>query len=70
MKLRAALARNVGRVRRSRGLSQEALAASAGLDRTYISAIERSKYSITIDVLEKLSAALDVDPRDLLTDAG
>lgn len=66
MKLRAHVARNLKRLRLQAGLSQEALADAAGLDRTYVSALERCRYAATVDVLERLSVALDVDPIELL----
>ncbi|MGE3871344.1 MAG: helix-turn-helix domain-containing protein [Parvibaculaceae bacterium] len=66
MNIREEFARNLRRVRRLRGLSQEALAHDAGVDRTYISALERSVYSATIDMIEKLAAVLAVEPAELL----
>src|SRR3546814_1047674 len=39
------LAKNLRLLRTSRGFSQEALADVAGIDRTYVSALERRKYS-------------------------
>lgn len=51
-------------VRRHRELmriSQEELAARAGLDRTYISGIERNKRNPTLKVLQRLSDALGAD---------
>jgi len=47
-------------------LSQEALAYEAGVDRTYISALERGVYSATIDMVEKLATVLGVDAATLL----
>ena len=43
-------ANNVKKYRTERGLSQEAFAEKAGLHRTYISAIEREKRSIALDM--------------------
>jgi transcriptional regulator with XRE-family HTH domain len=36
------------------------------IDRTYISALERARYSATIDIVDKLAKALDIDPGALL----
>jgi transcriptional regulator with XRE-family HTH domain len=47
-------------------MSQEELAYAASIDRTYVSAIERAKYATSIDVLERVASALDVDPIELL----
>lgn len=46
------------RLRKERGWSQEALADEAGLDRTYISGIERRVKNPTITVIERVAAAL------------
>ncbi|MFA4846395.1 MAG: helix-turn-helix transcriptional regulator [Patescibacteria group bacterium] len=40
------------------GLSQEALAARAGMHRTYIGMIERAEKNITLENIEKLTKAL------------
>lgn len=54
-------------VRLSAGLSQEALAHLAGLDRTYIGGIERSERNVSIDNIEKIADALKVDVAILLS---
>ncbi len=66
MTSRENLARNLRSLRTSRGLSQEALAHIAGIDRTYVSALERRKYSISIDRLDQLAKPLGVEPHVLL----
>ncbi len=48
------------------GLSQEALADKAGLDRTYISSCERGLRNVTLTSLAQLGAALGVEPWRLL----
>jgi transcriptional regulator with XRE-family HTH domain len=53
-------------IRRSRGLSQEELAYRAGLDRTYISALERCLYNASIDVVDRLARELGTEAADLL----
>ena len=68
MRLRRIFARNLRAVRGARGMSQEALADAAKLDRTYISALERELYSASIDTVERLAQALSVPPDDLLAD--
>lgn len=57
---------NLRRIRKDRGWSQEDLAEASGLDRTYISGIERGKRNPTVLVLEKIAAGLGTDPVDLL----
>lgn len=66
MEIREVLARNLRICRQERGLSQEELAHRAGIDRTYISALERCVYAASIDVVGQLAEALGVDPADLL----
>lgn len=58
MDVRQRLAANMKRLRKERGWSQEALAAEAGLDRTYISGIERVVKNPTITVIERVAIAL------------
>ena len=62
MRLREVFAKNLRRLRHSRGLSQEELADRADVDRNYIGKLEREENSATIDMLEKLCAVLSVDP--------
>lgn len=64
--IRQRLADNVRRLRIERGWSQEQLATFAGLHHNHISAIERCKLSIGIDVLEKIALAFKVTAGELL----
>jgi transcriptional regulator with XRE-family HTH domain len=66
MQIREVFARNLRKARSAKGLSQEALAYEAGIDRTYISALERGVYSATIDMVGKLAAVLEIEPSALL----
>ena len=59
-------ARNLRKARNAKGLSQEALAHEAEVDRTYVSALERSQYSASIDMVDRLAKALDVEASTLL----
>jgi transcriptional regulator with XRE-family HTH domain len=61
------VAEAVKRARKAAGLSQEELAFEAGLDRTYISQVERRKRNVTIVVLAKIAKALRTTPDRLLT---
>lgn len=60
-KLVQAVAMAIRHFRKNSNLSQEELAAKADLDRTYISGVERSVRNITLDSLEQIINALDVD---------
>ena len=60
-------------VRQSRsemGLSQEALAADANMDRSYVGGIERGEHNITVMNVIKLADALKTKPSLLLEKAG
>lgn len=56
----------VRRARKGLGLSQEDLALEAGLDRTYVSQVERGARNCTIIVLARLAKALQTTPDRLL----
>lgn len=62
MKLRRTVARNLKRLRREKGMSQEELADRADINRNYVGMIERSENAATVDMLEKLADALDAKP--------
>jgi transcriptional regulator with XRE-family HTH domain len=56
----AVVAWNIRRLRVERGLSQEALAFDAEIDRTYVSRLERILENPTVAVLDRISRALSV----------
>ena len=58
--VRRRLATNLQKLRRAKGLSQEAFADEAGIHRTYISDLERGARNPTIEVVERLALALGV----------
>lgn len=60
------VAETVRRARKAAGLSQEDLALEAGLDRTYISQVERGKRNVTVIVLARIAGALKTTPDKLL----
>jgi len=66
MTSRETLARNLRILRAARGLSQEALADAAAIARSYVSALERGRYSASVDRLDKLAAELKVETHVLL----
>jgi transcriptional regulator with XRE-family HTH domain len=66
MEIREVFARNLRRRRHAKGMSQEALAHEADIDRTYVSALERGVYAATIDMVGKLAEVLGVEPDELL----
>lgn len=66
MRLEAILARNLKRLRKLRGLTQEALADEAGVNRSYLGRVENAKNSISLKKLAKLADKLGVKPIDLI----
>ncbi|RXJ73842.1 transcriptional regulator [Veronia nyctiphanis] len=54
-------------LRTSLNISQEELASRSGLDRTYVSGIERGKRNVGLVNLFRLAQALDLSPSDLLS---
>jgi transcriptional regulator with XRE-family HTH domain len=68
MDVRKLVGRNVRQNRERVGVSQEELAYRAGLDRTYVSGIERGIRNPTVLVLQDLAGVLKVRPADLLSE--
>ncbi|WP_306030731.1 helix-turn-helix domain-containing protein [Stappia sp. MMSF_3263] len=66
MRLRSIMARNLRLLRRASGLTQEQLADLSGLDRNYIGKLEREENSPTLDTLEAIALALQVDVERLV----
>lgn len=66
MDARSLLAWNLRQLRSDRGVSQERLAADAGVDRTYVSEIERRRVAVSIDVMDRLADTLGVEVGALL----
>ena len=52
---------NLRRLRIERGVPQEVLAVDAGIDRTYVSRLERNLENPTVAVLERLAQALNIE---------
>jgi transcriptional regulator with XRE-family HTH domain len=56
--------------RQRAGLSQEKLAAKAGIDRTYVGGAERGERNVALVNIVRLAEALDVSAADLLGSIG
>ena len=54
-------------LRKEYGLSQEALADKASLDRTYVSGVETGKRNISLKALSSIAKALDKNLSELFT---
>ena len=57
---------NLRKYRNELGISQEAFAEKCGLHRTYISAIECYRRSISLENIQRIADALDIDAYKLL----
>ena len=66
MKLKYAVALTLKKLRNEVGVSQEQLARKSGIDRTYISGVERSVRNITLDSLEGLIDALGLTSEEFI----
>jgi transcriptional regulator with XRE-family HTH domain len=64
MDLRQLFALNLRRIRHAQGLSQEQLAHDAGVDRAYMSRVERGVTFVGLEIIGKLAAVLEVDPAE------
>ena len=50
-------------------MSQEQVALAAGLDRTYVSGIERSRRNPSLQSMQRIAAVLNIDLADVLLEA-
>jgi transcriptional regulator with XRE-family HTH domain len=66
MDLRRTFARNVFRLRSSKGISQEELAHLAGINRSHVSDIETCKTYAGLEIIGKIADVLGVEGADLL----
>jgi transcriptional regulator with XRE-family HTH domain len=66
MDLREVFATNLRRLRHERGLSQEDLAYSAEVNRTYLSRLEKGASFAGLEIIGKLAGVLEVEAADLL----
>lgn len=60
------VAQNLRRLRAERGLSQDALAFEAEMNRTYVGGVERGERNVSLDNIARLAKALGVEPWELL----
>ena len=60
------LGANVRRYRKLKGMTQEQLALEVGMERSYISDLERGTRNPSVRALGRLAEALDIQPSALL----
>lgn len=68
MDARVLLGQNLRRLRKEKGLGQEKFALEAGLDRTYVSGIERGVRNPTVGVVQRIASSLNVPIADLFAE--
>jgi transcriptional regulator with XRE-family HTH domain len=56
-------------LRLEQGISQEALADAAGIDRSYMGGIERGEHNVALINIQRIAIALDTPISDLMTSA-
>jgi transcriptional regulator with XRE-family HTH domain len=66
MDMRKLVGRNVERLRRAQGITQEQLAERSGFSQQYISGLENGRRNPTVVTLYEIAAALNVMPVELL----
>ena len=57
---------NIKKFRKEKDISQEALALECGMDRTYVSAVERGERNISVLKLKKIADVLGIDISKLI----
>ncbi|MEH6789738.1 helix-turn-helix domain-containing protein [Parasphingorhabdus sp.] len=60
------LGMNVRHHRKQKGITQEELAVAAGMERSYVSDLERGTRNPSVAALGRLAVALEVEPAALL----
>lgn len=60
------LGQNLKRIRMKKGISQNAIAKTLGIDRSFITNIENGKTNPTLATIAKLAEAIGVSPDKLL----
>ena len=69
MDMRKLVGRNVSRLRREKGLTQEEVAELSGFSQQYLSSLERGRRNPTVVSLFQLAQALETSPVVLISPA-
>jgi transcriptional regulator with XRE-family HTH domain len=67
MDIKLKVGQRIKTLRKELGLSQETLALKAEVDRTYMTDVENGRRNVSIEILEKIIAALEVSITDFFT---
>jgi transcriptional regulator with XRE-family HTH domain len=64
-----AIGQTIRDARKDQGYTQEAFALRADIDRSYMGAIERGEFNLTIETLHKITTGLGISASELLNRA-
>jgi transcriptional regulator with XRE-family HTH domain len=64
MNIKLKIGQRIKQLRKELDLSQEALAYKAEVDRTYVTDVENGRRNVSVEILERLIAALEVSFSD------
>jgi transcriptional regulator with XRE-family HTH domain len=67
MNIKLKIGQRIKQLRKELGLSQEALALKSEVDRTYMTDVENGRRNVSIEILEKIIAALEVSITEFFT---
>ena len=67
MNLQEQFGKRVKELRLAKGLSQEALALKAEIDRTYMTSVENGKRNVSIQNIGRIISALEISIQDFFT---
>jgi len=67
MDIKDKVGQRIKELRHELGISQEALGNKAGVDRTYVTDVENGRRNVSVEILEKLIAALEVSFQEFFT---
>nr|WP_320118866.1 helix-turn-helix transcriptional regulator [uncultured Marinifilum sp.] len=67
MNLQIQFGKRVRQLRLEQGLSQEALAFKAEIDRTYMTSVENGKRNVSVQNIEKIINALEISIQDFFS---
>lgn len=68
MDIKQEFGKRLNQLRKEKKMSQERLAELSELNRPYISAIEQGKRNVSIEVIEKLAQALEIEIKNFFED--
>lgn len=65
MNVKEKLGLRILEIRKEKSLSQEKLALRANIDRAYMHLIEKGKTNVSIELIDKIAIALEIDIKQL-----